>query len=290
MQKNAISSITMTIYSSGKPMSSTAARKTGSLVKESKLSDFELKEFNRIFDWRTGYPLPDGRYLGWSGNEYKNGYTKFMPGIEMRIQAVIDFLDPRGKTILEPGSCEGVLSVQLPQICEKVVSLEVRPQNIALALTRLYLHDVHNCEVRMMDVRNLDHTIGRYDILFHSGLLYHMRNPVEHLYKIANISECLLLSTHYGDCNGLFNPTSISTRGKSYDGFIYNEGGWDEPLAGVEDHAVWLDRSALLSLIEDVGFSQINIVQDYDSFPGKAIIIVAKRTKSIKQRVFNFFR
>jgi hypothetical protein len=259
------------------------------------VSDDNLQEFNKSLDWRTGYPLPDGRYVGWSETEAKNGYSRFEPGRNLRVQAVIDHLQPNGKVILELGSCEGILTLQLASICAKVVAIEVRPQNITNALTRLYLHGVNNFEMHLMDAREVDEKIGRFDILFHSGLLYHLSNPVEHLYKVSRVSDALLLSTQYGDLSGFFEPTQVGFEGKSYPGYIYNEGGWSEPLAGVEDHSVWLEREALLELVKDVGYSKIEVIADEQNieidvgekkYVGHQITLVATRKPTGWRRLF----
>jgi hypothetical protein len=267
------------------------------VLRSSTVSDFDLQEFNKSLDWHTGYPLPDGRYVGWSETEVKNGHARFEPGTDFRIQAVIDHFQPNGKAILELGSCEGVLTVQLARICTKVVAIEVRPQNVTNALTRLYLHGVSNFEMHLMDARDVDEKIGRYDVLFHSGLLYHLPNPAEHLYKVSRVSDALLLCTQYGNLSGFFEPTQVEFGGKSYAGYIYNETGWSEPLAGVEDYAVWLEREALFELVKDVGFSKIEVIQDDQNieieagdrkYVGHRICLVATRKPAGWRRFFSF--
>ena len=263
----------------------------------SAVSDDNLQEFNKSLDWRTGYPLPDGRYIGWSETEFKNGHARFEPGTDPRVQAVIDHFQPNGKVILELGSCEGVLTVQLAGICAKVVAVEVRPQNITNALTRLYLHGINNYEVHLMDARDVDEKFGRFDVLFHSGLLYHLPNPAEHLYKVSRVSDALLLCTQYGNLSGFFEPTQVEFGGRSYAGYIYNEGGWSEPLAGVENYGVWLQREALLELVKDVGFSKIEIVSDEQNieieagdqkYIGHQLCLIASRKPSRWRRFFSF--
>jgi len=245
-----------------------------------RLTDSQLKDFHELLDWRAGYPLPDGRYLGFSEDGEKDGHWKAPAGLEDRVQELLAHSNLKNKTILELGSCEGVMTVQLASLCRKVVAIEVRPRNIAAALIRGFLHGVTNCELRMADVRYIDGRIGKFDILFHSGLLYHLDNPIDHLFKVRDVSDFLFLDTHYGvDDQPHLEPTTLAFAGEVYDAYFYKEYGWADKFSGVEEHSIWLSRESLLRALNNVGFRQIKIVSEFQTARGPRIHIVAKRKR-----------
>src|SRR5437870_4494772 len=135
------------------------------------LTDQQLEDFQEALDWKTGMKLPDGRVLGIPG---KRGTEE---GSDFRIRALVERWQPADKTILEIGCCEGNHTVQLAKICKNVVALDVRPKNIACALVRLFVHDSHNVQLMLRDVRELDERFGRCYIGFHVGVLYQLPAP-----------------------------------------------------------------------------------------------------------------
>lgn len=52
-------------------------------------SDADLEEFQSALEWRTGYPLPDGRYLGWHAGDPDNYHRKWSPGLDSRVAPLI---------------------------------------------------------------------------------------------------------------------------------------------------------------------------------------------------------
>jgi len=247
------------------------------LDSQTTLPEWALEEFHRDLDWCTGYPLPDGRYLGWHEDTPKDGHRKFDAGLDERVQALIDFADPADKTILELGCCEGALTVQLASVCKKVVAIDIRPKNIVRSLVRLHLHGVKNCDLHLLDARNMDSSVGRFDILFHSGLLYHLKNPVEHLFKIHEVSNTLLLHTLYGCERPHLKRSSVSYAGRSYDAYHCGELGWNQPMSGADDESFWLTRDSLFGLLDELGFRQQRIISEVDWPGGKRIVLLAFR-------------
>lgn len=237
------------------------------------ITDHQLQDFQEALDWKTGLTLPDGRVLGVAG---KRGKT--CDGLDSRVRLIAERLEPADKTILEVGFCEGVHTVQLAQICKNVVALEVRPRNVACALVRLFVHGVENAKLVLKDVRDLDDRFGRFDILFHVGVLYHLMNPVEHLFKIRNLAGDLLLDTHYSNDDTRFERSDIWHAGKSYRAFLYRgEGGWSDAFSGLEAASAWLHREALLELLHDVGFESVEVVRDRIERNGPRICLLARR-------------
>ncbi len=53
------------------------------------------------------------------------------------------------------------------------------------------------------------------DFVVASGVLYHMTNPVELLYLVSRITDCLFLWTHYFDENSLRDKAQIRNKLKT---------------------------------------------------------------------------
>ncbi len=237
------------------------------------MTNQQLADFQAALDWKTGMELPDGRILGVSG---KRG--KVTQGLDPRVGAVLDRFDPGGKTIVEFGACEGIHTVQLAGICKQVVGLEVRPRNIACALTRLFIHGVGNARLEMRDVRDIPESLGTFDIAFHVGVLYHLTDPVTHLARVAEIAPDLILDTHYASLELPWPSMSLCRAGRSYEGRRYQEFGWNEVFSGVEECSCWLLREDLLRLLGDVGYDQVEVLDDRRERNGPRFTVMARQT------------
>jgi len=237
------------------------------------LSDQQLADFQAILPWKTGADLPDGRSLGVPG---KRGQTT--RGLDPRVAAVRDRLASADKSVLEIGCCEGIHTVQLAGVCREVVGLDVRPHNIACALTRLFVHGVTNARLLLHDAREIDHRIGRFDILFHVGVLYHLSDPVNHLRRVAGLADSLLLDTHYADDELPYPRADMGAEGTTYRAKVYQEGEWADVFSGVEPTSRWVYREDLLRLLGDLGFASVEVLDDRRERNGPRFTVLARRS------------
>ncbi len=241
------------------------------------LTDQQLHDFQGAVQWKTGMLLPDGRVLGVPGK--RGGITQ---RIDFRVAEVARRMDPATKTILEVGCCEGIHTVQLAQICRRVVALEVRPKNIVATLTRLFVHGVENAKVVLADVRDLDSSFGSFDVVFHVGVLYHLMQPVEHVHRLSRLADTLLLDTHYCRDDTKFRRSDEQFDGKDYRAFLYTgEGGWADMFSGVENTSRWLHQQALLDAVRDAGYDALEIISDRIERNGPRMTLLARRTSPI---------
>lgn len=236
------------------------------------LTDAQLRELQEAVAWESGMALPDGRILGVAGK--RGGFTAAR---DARIQLVVDRLNPEAKTILEFGCHEGNHTVQLAGVAREVVALEVRPKNVVAALVRLWAHDVRNARVVLKDVREVDHAFGAFDILFHVGVLYHLDDPVEHIFRIAPMARALVLDTHYSDECAERKRSDLEREGKVYRACFVDEGGWKSSFSGVESASRWLFRESLTELLTDAGFVEIDVVSDRIERNGPRLTLLAER-------------
>jgi tRNA (mo5U34)-methyltransferase len=236
-------------------------------------TDRQLSDFQSAVAWKTGYELPDGRLLGVPG---KRGNVA--RGLDPRVRAVMDHLEPAGKRILEIGCCEGGHTVQLAATCAEVVGLDVRPHNIVGALVRSFVHGVSNVRFGVADVRDIGDNYGTFDIVFHVGVLYHLDDPVAHLARIAALAPDLMLDTHYADDSLDWPSTELTHAGRRYAARLYREGGWDDVFSGAQPTSAWLIRDDLFRCLRDVGYSSIQLLDDRMERNGPRLTLIARRS------------
>jgi tRNA (mo5U34)-methyltransferase len=221
------------------------------------VSDRELEAFQKAFSWFTGSRLPDGRILG-------SRAPKFVKqDDDIVVQTLKRHFDvSRESTLIEFGCAEGNLTVYMAPLVKSLVAVDVRPRNITGLLTRLYVHGIRNVEVWLKDISLVGPQWGTFDILVHAGVLYHLLNPVAHLFSMKDLANQLLLDTHYGIDALHFPPCAVEYGGKRYLGYIYREHGWEAPYGGIGPVSCWLPRDLILGLLHEIGYSKIEVVYD----------------------------
>jgi hypothetical protein len=242
-----------------------------------KLSEPQYQEIQNALTWDMAERLPDGHVLG---SDEKMGWIK--EGPDHKVAFLAQRLSMHDMTVLELGSYEGALTVQMARICKFVTGVEVRPANIICALTRAFVHDVPNVRFLLGDVQEIDDkSFGTFDLLFHAGLLYHFLNPVDHLFGAAKISDTLFLNTHYYEEDLGFERSDIVRDGVTYKAALYKEYGLEERLSGVTDFSRWLFKEDLLNLVRNVGYDQIDIAKDERTKSGPKITLLARRSQPL---------
>lgn len=94
-----------------------------------------------------------------------------------------------GRSVLDVGGGVGHLAQFFAERGCRVLSTDARRENVAHA-RRLY----PSLDARVLDVEGDDvTTLGRFDVVFCYGLLYHLENPILALRKLAAVCDDLLL-------------------------------------------------------------------------------------------------
>ena len=168
--------------------------------------------------------------------------------------------------ILDLGSLEGFYALEFASLGAQVVGIDGREANNAHARFAAEVLGLSNIEFITDDVRNLCQEIyGRFDVVFCSGILYHLSgiDACRFLSSIAQVCKRLtIISTHVGlRANG-----SISWEGNSYQGVLYKEHS-PEDAADVKaskkwasldnDTSFWFTKPSLLNVLRDVGFTSV---------------------------------
>ncbi|MDM8545251.1 DUF1698 domain-containing protein [Candidatus Venteria ishoeyi] len=184
--------------------------------------------------------------------------------------------DISGQDILELGPLEAGHSYMLEQAgAASVTSIE--------ANTRAYLKCLVMKEV--LELQRVCFLLGdfvtwlrreqvpHFDLSIASGVLYHMKNPVELLELLAKTSDRLFIWTHYYDKEILANnpniPADKFAQGQetSWAGFqhtLYPQDyqaalNWNGFCGGPETSSCWLPRQTILDALVFFGFKNIQI-------------------------------
>ena len=166
--------------------------------------------------------------------------------------------------ILDLGSLEGIYSLEFASHGAEVVAIEGRETNNAHARFAAQVLECRNVEFVTDDVRNLSpEKYGHFDVVFCSGILYHLpgADACRFLASIRKVCKRLtIIDTHFG----LKPEHSICWEGHSYSGFVCKEhapGDTPEVKASNKwasldnETSLWFTKPSLLNLLRDVGFT-----------------------------------
>jgi len=227
------------------------------------LSDAELQAINRKYEWVTATSDARGRILG----RPSPSYVYAIP--ERRVIIARDSVGLKGKKVVEFGSLEGAHTVGLLACGADVIALEGRDSNIAKTKERCRLYGfepkIQKCDVEKDEIPSAD-------LFFHSGVLYHLQDPIAHLLRVMPLASEIVLDTHHTN-----NPTSAyvcATNGRSYPCWIYTEDvrGYK---AGLRNFSRWVTLSALVETLKEA-FSDVKVARDEIERNGPRATIVAR--------------
>jgi hypothetical protein len=198
-----------------------------------------------------------------------------------------------GKKVLELGPLEGGHSCMLERMgAAEVVAIEA---NTRAYLKCLIVKEVLGLKrVRFLCgdfVEHLRADAATFDACLASGVLYHMRNPVELLALLAEKSDRLLLWTHYYEAaavarNPLLVPRFSTGRPAEHGGFRHtlyrydylSSLEWMGFCGGGSESSHWLSRADILACLRHFGFSDLRITLDEPDNPrGPSFCVAALR-------------
>lgn len=229
------------------------------------LSTSELAAVNKRYGWLCGTRDSKGRVLG--------NKDKVFDIPDWKVSAAIRHLGLAGKGVVEFGCCEGAHTVALCQAADHVTGLEGRPENVEKTLVRLRLYG-QDAHVLRADLET--ELPPAADLFFHSGVLYHLQDPVGHLRRIAPLAPELFLDTHYVKTpNGHYR---CGVDGQEYPCWLFGET-VKHPKAGLRSFARWLPLDSLLGVLNDL-FSDVEVIRYPQERNGPRVSIVARRKPS----------
>jgi SAM-dependent methyltransferase len=168
--------------------------------------------------------------------------------------------------ILDLGSLEGDFAIEFALKGAQVVAIEGRESNNAKARAAAVAKQIDTIEFVTDDVRNLRlETHGKFDVVFCSGLLYHLsgEDGCRLVHTISEICDHLtIIDTHVG----LTNFKSVRCNGKTYSGIVYQEhASTDSREVKLErawssldnETSFWITKPSLMNLLRDAKFTSV---------------------------------
>lgn len=204
------------------------------------------------------------------GHDYGGGISA---AGDTRIEQFFRFA-PNPATILELGALEGAHTFMLAERpgIQRVLALEGREANLRKARFVQELLKARNAEFAQA---NLEHArlaeFGTFDIVFCSGLLYHLPEPWKLIEQFPAVAPAVFIWTQYAA------EEEAKDIGRGLRGKIHVEGGPEEPLSGMSATSTWLTLASLCERLRASGYKQIDIIHDDPNHAnGPAVTIGAR--------------
>ena len=226
------------------------------------LSDEELALINKKYAWVTMTVDSKGRRLGRGEQVFE------IP--DFRVKFAVDHLGVKGKSVVEFGCLEGAHTVALAREASGVTAIDGRASNLERATLRTQLYGVKATFVQG-DVESF--VPPSADLYFHSGVLYHLKDPVSHLLRISKLAKELFLDTHY--TKKAATSYKCQEDGESYPCAVYSEAP-SGAKAGLQNTAMWLRLGDIVAILKR-SYLGVKILRDEKERNGPRVSIVAKR-------------
>lgn len=200
-----------------------------------------------------------------------------------------------GKTVLELGPLEAGHTYMIERLgAAAIVSIEANTRAYLKCLIVKELLELKRARFLCGDfVEHLRINKIKFDVCIASGVLYHMRNPVELIALAAKASDQLFIWTHYYDHAIISsNPKLVS---KLSNGVVANYAGfrhtlylqqyktaldWTGFCGGSELSSNWMSRDDILACLEHFGLNDIRVnFEQLDHPNGPSFALVAIRSK-----------
>lgn len=172
---------------------------------------------------------PEGGYLDpWKDNRLTTFFEHF----------------PNLGHVMELSCLFGDHTIELARRAEKVTVVEGRQANILVAKERVKQAGLTNVEFILANMEDEVPDVGA-DVIFCSGLLYHLPKPWEFLARLK--APKLFLWTHFTT-----EPTDVLPEG--YKGSWWNEHGIHDPHSGMSRFSFWFTQDSLIKALGEVGY------------------------------------
>lgn len=197
-----------------------------------------------------------------------------------------------GRRILEIGPLEGGHSAMLEQAgAAEVVAVEANTRSFLKCLCVKEVLGLRAVRFLLGDAMAfMEHDAGGFDMVFASGILYHMRDPMAFLSLLPRMAPRVFLWTHYFDDAVIRTSPALAhkfgpvERGTT-DGFAYEfvEQSYKDALAwngfcgGSAPTSRWLTRRSILDFLRHMGYRRIEVSFEAPDHPnGPALAAYAE--------------
>jgi len=235
----------------------------------------------------NSFELFDGAWIS-AVPGYGTGSMHLFSDSDIRPAQFLKFCeDITGWEILELGSFEGGHAYQLEQMGAFVTGVEANPSIFlrgliaknALGMRAQFLLGEFQRYLEDLPQER------KYDAIFCSGVLYHMRDPVELIRQAARHTDRLFIWAHYvSDEVAAAWPQqdvhAVSINGVEYTYYRYNYPlNWgSRSFSGVASYCSRITLNAMHAALLDSGFDRVTVVLDDVEHPGgPAVTLAASR-------------
>ncbi len=240
------------------------------------LSDSDLQELNEMLDWKCFIVDASGRRFGNAAGANKRRDPQVYP--DSRSTFLNEKIGLSGRTAVEVGCFEGVHTASLCHYGASVTAIDSRVGNVVKTMVRTQLlgftPKVLKADLEQLTESHLN--LLRAEVWHHVGVLYHLSDPVKHLLEICPlIEDTLLLDSHYATQEMANKTYRVGDESFAY--HHYNEGGYKDFFSGMKDHAKWIKLDDITRLLENNGFTKIEITSDRQERNGPRFTLIARR-------------
>jgi hypothetical protein len=200
-------------------------------------------------------------------------YERMPRGGDVRVKYLLYFLDLRGLRVLELGPRDGHQSIMLEKLgVAEVVAVEGRPENLEHCLRTKERYGLDRTTFHLADVEALARGSvpppfeGTFDLVYCTGVLYHLREPAPVLEWCRRQAPTLFLQTHYVEEGAAdryrrpdFRDTTYRHAGREYRAMVFEEEAGNL-RAGLRASSIWLYERDLLAAIERAGFEHVSVL------------------------------
>jgi hypothetical protein len=190
----------------------------------------------------------------------------------------------KGRSILEIGPFEGGNTKQLFDLgAKEITAIEANEEfylktllvKEAFSLDSLKLV-IGDCNILLDDKDRFDDK--SFDLLYASGVLYHMTNPVETIRLFSRLSDTIYVNSHIAS-DEVPSGEWLEIKDKDNNSYRCRRNTYEtkEHWGGVDRSAVWLDRESMFAAFQNMGY-EINILEDsVNNIRGNYVAFIASR-------------
>jgi hypothetical protein len=188
-----------------------------------------------------------------------------------------------GYSVLELGPLEGAHSWRLEQLgAAEVTAIEA---NVTAFLKCLVVKEALGLQRTRFLLGDFSEFLRtgerRFDLIFASGVLYHMEDPLELIALMAGASDRCFVWTHYYDAARCPGRTPEPAARAGFEA-VYHRKDYGAKGAqfwgGNRDTASWMEKAAILGAFRHFGLGEVEVVQDEPEHEnGPAFSFVARR-------------
>jgi tRNA (mo5U34)-methyltransferase len=242
-----------------------------------RLGTDDLARLNDLLPWRCFTVDAEGRPFGGTAWRGKRIHPEQIP--DRRIEQFHERFDLSDKHVLEIGCFEGVHTIALCRLAERVTAIDSRVENVVKTVVRCAFFDERpRVFVHDVEAPGSGDDLGA-DVCHHVGVLYHLEDPVAHLRRLGTwISGGVMLDTHYALDEDA--TESYETEGRRVDFRPYTERGRGDVFSGMRPKSRWLRLGDLEGELRRSGFDRVEVVETREERNGPRVLLFAEKSSS----------